>query len=183
MTVDSRGGLLFERFWLRADRLPDLWLVRFEPAEPVATPRALNTANPAVAVALGDAIAELRAAGIPPDAPLREHRYVVRGGTRIPVHGGIGQQGVLNMNVPVWDPAAGAVEVVHGSSHIQVVSFGAGRCPDAATLLTYSQSSDPTSPHHADQTALFSASGWVRSRFCEEDILASPRLRVVRLRG
>lgn len=183
MTVDSRGGLLFERFWLRAGGLPDLWQVPFDPASPVATPNTLNTANPAVAVALGDAIAELRAAGIAPEAPLGEGHYVVRAGTRYPIHGGDGSQGVLNMIQAVWDPAAGDTEVVHGSSHIQVVSFGHGRCPDAATLLTYSQSSDTTSPHLADQTALFSQSQWVRTRFCEKDILSSPALTVVRLRG
>ncbi|MFL6122700.1 penicillin acylase family protein [Actinophytocola sp.] len=183
MTVDSRGGLLFERFWLRAARLPDLWLVPFDPADPIATPNTLDTANPAVARALGDAIADLRGAGIAPDAPLGDNHYVVRDGVRIPIHGGHDAQGVLNMMIPVWDPSAGDVEVVHGSSHIQVVSFTGGRCPDAATLLTYSQSSDPTSPHFADQTRLFSASGWVRSRYCERDILASPALKVVRLRG
>jgi acyl-homoserine-lactone acylase len=99
------------------------------------------------------------------------------------VHGGPDALGVLNMIVPIWNPGAGDVEVRHGSSHIQAVSFGRGSCPDAATLLTYSQSSNSTSPHFADQTTLFSGSGWVRSRFCEKDILASPALRVVRLRG
>ncbi|HYQ64027.1 penicillin acylase family protein [Actinophytocola sp.] len=183
MTVNSRGGLLFERFWMKAGGLANLWLVPFDPANPVATPNTLNTANPAVARALGDAIADLRGAGIAPDAPLGEHHYVVRNGTRIPIHGGQGSQGVLNAIQPVWDPAAGDVEVVHGSSHVQVVSFGAGRCPDASTLLTYSQSSNPTSPHFADQTTVFSASNWVRSRFCERDILSSPALKVVRLRG
>ncbi|MBB4905073.1 penicillin acylase family protein [Actinophytocola algeriensis] len=185
MRTGSRGALLFEQFWLRAaDALeaPDLWRVPFDPADPVATPNTLDTANPAVAVALGDAIAELRAAGIAPDAPLGENHYVVRNGERIPIHGGHNAHGVLNMIIPAWDPAAGDVEVVHGSSHIQTVSFTGGRCPDATTLLTYSQSSNPKSPHFADQTKLFSAGKWVRSRFCEGDILSSPALKVVRLR-
>ncbi|MGH3875814.1 MAG: penicillin acylase family protein [Actinophytocola sp.] len=184
MNVESRGGLLFERFWLRANEIDDadLWLVQFDAADPVATPNTLNTANPLVAQALGDAVAELRAAGIEPDAPLGENHYVVRNGKRIPIHGGVGQQGVLNMIIPTWDPTRGDVEVVHGSSHIQVVSFTGRRCPNAATLLTYSQSSNPRSAHHADQTALFSTSEWVRSRFCERDILSSPELKVVRLR-
>ena len=181
MTVDSRGGLLFERFWQRASTVPGRWLVPFSPADPVATPNTLDTANPKVAQALGDAIAELRAAGISPDAPLGEGHYVVRNGTRIPIHGGQGGQGVLNAIEPVWDPTAGDTEVVHGSSHIQVVSFGRGRCPDASTLLTYSQSSDPTSPHHTDQTHLFSQSQWTPSRFCERDILSSPSLKVTHL--
>jgi acyl-homoserine-lactone acylase len=188
MTVRSRGALLFERYWLRAGGVnaEDLWRVPFDPADPVATPNTLNTANPEVAQALGDAIAELRAAGVDPNARLGDDHYVVRGGQRYPIHGGHGSQGVLNMIVPAWDPARGATEVVHGSSHIQAVSFTGrtGRtCPDAATLLTYSQSANPNSRHHADQTALFSTGRWVRSRFCEHDILTSPALRVVRLRA
>ena len=51
--------------------------------------------------------------------------------------------------------------------------------PVARTLLTYGQSSDPDSPYSADQTRLFSQERWVTSRFCERDILASPRLKVV----
>lgn len=183
MRTGSRGALLFERFWLFAAGMPDLWRVPFDPADPVATPNTLNTANPNVAVALGEAITELRTAGIEPDAPLGRNHYVVRGGERIPIHGGHNAQGVLNMIIATWDPAEGDVEVVHGSSHIQVVSFTGGRCPDAATMLTYSQSSNPRSPHFADQTKLFSAGKWVRTRFCERDILSSPSLRVQRLRG
>jgi acyl-homoserine-lactone acylase len=182
MKVGSRGALLFERFWLRAVESADLWRVPFDPANPVGTPNTLDTANPAVAVALGETIAELRAAGIEPDAPLGENHYVVRDGERIPIHGGHNAHGVLNMITPTWDPAEGDVEVVHGSSHIQAVSFTGGRCPDAATLLTYSQSGNPASPHFADQTKLFSAGQWVRTRFCERDILSSPSLKVVRLR-
>lgn len=181
MRAGSRGALLFERFWLRVEA-QDLWLVPFDPADPVGTPHTLDTADPSVAVALGDAIAELRAAGIEPDAPLGENFVVVRDGERIPVHGGHNSHGVLNMIISTWDPTAGGVEVVHGSSHIQAVSYTGGRCPDAATLLTFSQSSDPGSPHFADQTRLFSDGKWVRSRFCERDILSSPALRVIRLR-
>jgi acyl-homoserine-lactone acylase len=182
MTVGSRGGLLFERFWQRAGGLPNLWRVPFNPADPVNTPNTLNTANPLVQKALTDAIAEFRAAGIEPDAPLGQNHYVVRNGTVIGLPGGQGPQGLLNVITPVWDPARGDTEVVHGSSHIQVVSFTGGHCPDASTLLTYSQSEDPTSPHFADQTRLFAAEQWVRSRFCEHDIESSPSLRVVRLR-
>jgi len=182
MTVGSRGGLLFERFWQRAAGIPNLWKVPFNPADPVNTPNTLNTANPLVQKALADTIAEFRAAGIDPGAPLGQNHYVVRNGKAIAIHGGQGGQGVLNVITPVWDPAHGDTEVVHGSSHIQVVSFTGSRCPDAATLLTYSQSEDPTSRHYSDQTDLFSAGRWVRSRFCEPDILTSPQLRVVRLR-
>jgi acyl-homoserine-lactone acylase len=183
MRAGSRGALLFERFWTRAGGLPGLWQVPFNPADPVNTPNTLNTANPLVQKALADAIAELRTAGIAPDAPLGANHYVVRNGQRIGLPGGLGAQGVLNViTLAPWDPAHGDTEIVHGSSYIQAVSFTGDRCPDAANLLTYSQSGNPNSPHYADQTRLFAAGHWVRARFCESDILTSPDLHVIRLR-
>ncbi|MEY2937386.1 MAG: hypothetical protein RL033_8135, partial [Pseudomonadota bacterium] len=59
-------------------------------------------------------------------------------------------------------------------------AFDGDDCPDAVTLLTYSQSTEPTSPHSSDQTRLYSKKEWVTERFCEQDILASPALEVVR---
>ena len=63
-----------------------------------------------------------------------------------------------------------------------MVGFRGSACPDASTLLTYSQSENPESPYFSDQTKLFSRSEWVKERFCEADILRSPELRVVVLR-
>ncbi|MGW0422359.1 penicillin acylase family protein [Streptomyces sp. NPDC003015] len=77
----------------------------------------------------------------------------------------------------------GCTEVTTGSSYIQAVGWDGGRCPVARTLLTYSQSANPNSPHFSDQTRLFSAEPWVTSRFCEKDIMSSPALRVARVRS
>lgn len=178
-----RGALLFDRFWRRltaGTAAKDLWLVPFSPADPVGTPRTLNPAAPGIARALADAVAGLRAAGIALDAPLGEHQFVVRGGEKLPVGGGTEALGVWNKIEAPWDAAAGGYpEVLHGSSHIQAVGWDGGGCPVARTLLTYGQSSNPLSPFSADQTRLFSQERWVTSRFCERDILTSPRLRVV----
>ncbi len=70
-------------------------------------------------------------------------------------------------------------EVESGTGYLQAVGWNDSGCPEAKTLLAYAQSADPTSPHHADQTALFSTGQWVTFRFCEKDILHSPELRVV----
>ncbi|MEV7544338.1 penicillin acylase family protein [Streptomyces sp. NPDC089915] len=179
----SRGALLFDRFWRRltaSTPARELWLVPFSAADPVRTPRTLNRAAPGVGRALADTVAELRAAGIALDAPLGEHQFVVRDGRRLPVGGGTEALGVWNKIEAPWNAAAGGyAEVVHGSSHIQAVGWDGSRCPVARTVLTYSQSADPTSPFHADQTRLFSRERWVTSRFCERDVLASPALRVV----
>lgn len=108
---------------------------------------------------------------------------MVRNGKRVPVHGGTEALGVWNKVEPVWNPAGGGyTEVWTGSSHIQAVGWDGGRCPVARTLLTYSQSSNPASPHYSDQTVLFSGERWVTSRFCEKDILRSPQLRIVKVR-
>lgn len=125
-------------------------------------------------------MAELRAAGIALDAPLGEHQFVVRGGRKLPVGGGTEALGVWNKTEAPWNAAAGGYpEVTQGSSHIQAVGWDGGRCPVARTLLTYSQSSNPGSPYYADQTRLYSEERWVSARFCERDILTSPKLKVV----
>ncbi|MEU8953519.1 penicillin acylase family protein [Streptomyces sp. NPDC048518] len=184
MDTGSRGALLFDRFWRKVTAaVPNaqLWKVPFSAADPVRTPNTLDTAQPGFRTALADAVTELTAADIALDAPLRENQYVVRGRKRIPVSGGTESLGVWNKVEAQWDPARGYTEVVHGSSHIQAVGWSDGRCPEARTLLTYSQSSDPLSPHYSDQTKLYAKERWVTSRFCEKDILGDPALKVVRV--
>ncbi|MER5885037.1 penicillin acylase family protein [Streptomyces sp. NPDC001941] len=187
MRTGSRGALLFDRFWralTTAVPAAQLWKVPFSAADPVRTPNTLNTDAPGFAAALRTAVSELRAAGIAPDAPLGAHQFVTRNGERVPVGGGTEALGVWNKVEATWNPAGGGyTDVVHGSSHIQAVGWDGGRCPVARTLLTYSQSSNPRSAHYSDQTALFSAGRMVTSRFCERDILRSPRLKVVYVRG
>ncbi len=179
--LESRGPLLFQRFAQRLGGIAAAWQVPFDPAEPVTTPNTLATGNPNVQRAFGDTLAEFRTGGIPADGPLRDNQSVTRAGQRIPIHGGPGGLGVLNVITSLWDPAAGNTEVVHGTSFVQVVGFSGRSCPDVSTLVTYSQSTDVTSPHFADQTKLYSRGGWVRGRFCAADIAASPELRVVQL--
>ncbi|MEU7698991.1 penicillin acylase family protein [Streptomyces sp. NPDC039028] len=187
VNTDSRGALLFDRFWRKfTATVPAArqWKVPFSPADPVRTPNTLDTDAPGFAKALADAVAELRAAGIALDAPLGAHQFVVRNGTRIPVSGGTESLGVWNKTEPVWNPSGGGyTEVAHGTSHVQAVGWDGGRCPVARTLLSYAQSSDPTSPHYSDQTRLYAGGRWVTSRFCEKDILRSPALRMVVVRG
>lgn len=182
---DSKGALLFDRYWRRlTGAVPQekLWRVPFSADDPVRTPRSLDTAKPAVARALADAVSELRAKGTALDAPWGEHQFVERGGKRLPIPGGADRLGIWNVVESRWDAARGAyTDVRMGSSYLQAVGFDGGPCPVARTLLAYSQSSDPGSPHHSDQTELFSAGRMVRGRFCEKDILSSPALRVVRV--
>ena len=62
--LDSRGAILFRRFWdnLYEVNEPDSWWAHpFDPADPVNTPNTLDTTRPGVQIALGNAIADLNA--------------------------------------------------------------------------------------------------------------------------
>ena len=192
--LDSRGGLVFRRFWTRATAVSagvqsatqqsPIWKTPFSASDPVNTPRGLNIANPLVQRAFGDAVTDLVNAKIPVDARLGDWQKDARpDGTVVPYHGGPGTLGVFNAVAAVWDPVKGYVgQLAHGSSYIQVVSFTGNGCPDARTILTYSQSTNPRSPHYADQTKLFSKSQWVTDHFCEKDV-ARATLQTLHLRG
>ncbi|HVF04297.1 MAG TPA: penicillin acylase family protein [Frankiaceae bacterium] len=144
----------------------------FDVGDPVHTPRGLNVANSLTQRAFGDALTDLAGAGIPVDAPLGTYQVDARpDGTSTPYFGGPGTPGVFNAMNSTWNAARGYVgPLQHGSSFIQVVSFDGGGCPDARTILTYSQSTNPASPHYADQTRLYSQGGWVTDRFCKGEV-------------
>ena len=56
-------------------------------------------------------------------------------------------------------PGQGWTSIRHGSSWIMTVEFSDAGVHSEG-VLTYSQSTDPTSPHYGDQTRLFSGKGW-----------------------
>lgn len=45
--------------------------------------------------------------------------------------------------------------------------------PKSDAVLAYSQATNPASPNYADQTKLFSASGWDRNYFTAEEVTAA----------
>jgi acyl-homoserine-lactone acylase len=79
-----------------------------------------------------------------------------------------------------WKPGAGWQVGNSGSSFIMFVQF-TDKGPVGRSVLTYSQSTNPDSPHFADQTRLFSAGRWKDMRFTETEILGDPDLSVTRL--
>jgi acyl-homoserine-lactone acylase len=202
--LDSPGAILFRRFasnllgnfefvpsgtdggqYVGADVI---WDVPFSPGDPVNTPRGLNTLNPLVSAALTDAVSDLEGAGIPLDGTLRDFQSDVRGGRRIPIHGGPGSLGVFNAINVDWDPSAGYPNVPHGSSFIAAMGFrkakrkGRRRCPvRALTFVTYGESENQRSRHAGDYTRAFSRKHWNRVPFCEAEIRRDPKLKVKRV--
>lgn len=180
----SRGTQVFTEFWrgVRSDLAnlytnvvgdPSFWLQDFNRDDPLNTPRGIDVADAAnrerVWTALANAAAALDAAGVALDAPWGEVQFDARGEGRIPIHGGDGNMGVYAA-IQADLVEGGYRNVRSGNSYLQAVTWDDTACPIADTVLTHSQSANPQSPHHRDQTALYSRKEWLRFPFCEAQI-------------
>ncbi|HVV76461.1 MAG TPA: penicillin acylase family protein [Mycobacteriales bacterium] len=197
--ANSKGAILWRRFvdnlesspaglggTLSLAGLPAAYFQHpFDASDAVHTPYGLNTADPQVAVALGDAITDLRDAHLPLDVAPEQVQGVHRNGKFIPIQGGEGDpNGEFNAIYAPWIAGKGLGEVDEGSSFVQVVTWRTGDpCPVARTILTYSESSDPTDPHYDDQTKMFSKKRWIHDRFCASAIRADKNRQVTLLVG
>lgn len=171
--ASSKGAALFRAFWAKVGNRPDLWATPFDPADPVNTPRDLATEGAKgekLLAALGEAVADLDKASIGLATPWGEVQRWIANGEAIPIHGGPGTAGVLNYQDARPSPAGGLVPV-HGSSYIQIVGFDA-KGPVVDAILSYSQSTNPASPHFADQTRAYAAKQWHRLPFTPAAIAA-----------
>jgi acyl-homoserine-lactone acylase len=179
----QRGAELFGAFWSVAST-GQPFAHPFNPADPVNTPYGLNTASRAVRVALGDAVQSLDKRHIPLDATLGSVQYVSADGSRIQIPGGPGDpDGIFNAIYVDSTPGDSLTAPDMGSSFIQIVSWNSGSCPVGETILTYSESSDASSPHYADQTVLFSRGQLLPDRFCQQQIMSDPHLKVSYVSG
>ena len=169
-TVESVGGHIFMEFWRIAREFDNLWAVAFDPSDPVNTPNTLDTANAdlveSVRQALADGVQVLLDNGLALDAPWGEVQFEEKNGERIPIHGGSGAMLFSVITSDLID-GEGYSDITHGNSYIQAVSWDETDCPNANSILTYSQSSDPASAHYADATKLYSEGGWIDMPFCE----------------
>jgi acyl-homoserine-lactone acylase len=190
--LDSHGAVLFRRFvdHVMGDKLSP-FSQPFNVNDPVHTPSGLNTSDPEVSVALGDAIQDLENAKVPLDASPRQEQYVPVdeelpfdnapptapvAGPRIPLPGGVGDpNGEFDAIYAPFIANKGYAPVYFGSSFVQAITWNKGPCPVGATILTYSLSDNTASPHHSDQTRLFSNHQWVTDRFCPAAVLADTK--------
>ncbi len=168
----NMGYPYFAGLMERLPYIPKVWAHPFDPADPVNTPRGLNLANAGVSSALREALASsVRDAGRngwSPNAKWGDIQVSTRGAKKIPIHGGFGEYGIYNAIYSV-PGGGGLLEAIDGSSYIQTVMFDSNG-PQAQAFLTYSQSSNPASPHYADQTERFSKKEWISQAFTEAQI-------------
>ncbi len=167
--LDSRGAHLFHMF---AENKGLKFKVPFDAKDPVHTPNTLDVADPAVLEAFAKATEKLAELKIAPDARLGDVQRETRGEERIPIHGGAGPEGVFNViTVESLEPKLGWTSIRHGASWIMTVEF-TDKGPVSQGILTYSESTDSTSPHHSDQTRLYSQKGWDDLLFSDADVEA-----------
>ena len=176
--VDSQGILLWEAFFSQLNG-PGVqhnawWTVPYDSRNPLTTPRGVNAGDPDVPRVFADAVEFMNARHIAPDASLGSLQQY----QSIPIPGCPDVFGCFN----AIQPSSNFGPVVFGSSFIMAVELTRDG-PKARTLLTYSESSNPASPHFTDQTRLFPRGQWVTDRFSEADIAASPDLRTSVVRG
>lgn len=184
--LDSNIGLVYFDGLMRQVLQSDgVWAVPFDPADPVHTPRRLKVDDPAVAPllrrALAQAVQGARDNRLDPNATLAQLQVVQAGTQAIPIHGGPDHLGIYNDIDSIGD-GNGHLVPLAGTSYVQAVTFDASG-PRAQALLTYSQSSDPDSPHFADQTQRFSRKDWIALPFTEQAIRSDPEYRTTRVTG
>jgi len=170
---DSVGAHAWDMFIDQLRNVPPAkqYVVPFDPAAPLDTPRGLAAEDPMVIQAFAAGVQALRASGIPPEAARGDYQYLTDAqGGHIPLSGGCTAYGYFTSICTQFDKN-GATLRHNGNSYIQVVGF----LPDGVepyTLMVSSQSTDPSSPHFRDYTRAYSQKAWLRAPFTEAEVRA-----------
>ncbi len=195
--LKSVGAVLWREFIVALapkDRFADA----FDPGDPVQTPKTLakkpSSGDDPVLVALAKAVTTLASASFDVTTSLGDVQHTKKGDKTIPIHGGLDPEGAFN--VVDYSSATGVLLptltrgttlsdaglttdgylVNFGSSFMMVLEYTKDG-PHAQAVLSYSESSNPASPHYSDQTELFSQSKYRPVVFTEDDIKADPEFK------
>lgn len=187
---DSHGGHVWREFWVNAQGATGFYRTPFSVADPVNTPRDIRADSPQVMAALGDAIKRIESAGVALDARLGDLQRSGVNGEEIEIYGGLGNtEGAFTIaqsaRLGVRDNVVtDKYRVIFGNSYMQVVTWepaGDGFVPVADGFVTYSQSTDPASPHFNDFTRAYADKAWHRFPFTPAQVQAA-KVSELRLR-
>jgi acyl-homoserine-lactone acylase len=176
VSADSRGGTLFANWWDRyAARNPETgtqvgqFAVPWRRAEPMTTPRGLSDGKRAVAK-FHEALREVNESYARPDVAWGDVHRIRKGkSVDLSVSGGDGLMGCFRV-VDFRKDRDGKLAAWRGDGWVFAVEFS--QPPKAYTVVAYSQSDVPGSPHFSDQAALFSAGKMKRAAFTDAEIEA-----------
>jgi acyl-homoserine-lactone acylase len=174
-SLDSVGAHVWREFMSAltggADRGGDFWRVAFSPDDPVNTPRDLDTSADAVVTAFDTAVTRVKASGFAFDAKLGTIQHPCCILRDIPVFGGQFFEGAFTI-ADSPNLSTTGYDISYGNSYIQTVTWDKQGKVQADAFVTYSQSTDPASPHFADFTREYSAKRWKRLPFTDAEIAA-----------
>lgn len=167
----SRGGVLFETWWRRyqSQARDSAFAEKWSWARLTQTPRGLGQPDKAIEALLWAMTESTRKFGQPDVAWGDVHR-VRRGTVDVPVGGCSGALGCFRVLTYEEQPD-GKRAANSGDGWVLAVEFGP-RAPRAFSILAYGQSTDPASPHHADQAAMFARGELKPVRFTAKDVVA-----------
>lgn len=187
---------------------PSIYEVPFDPENPVETPNTLAPfsaeGEDPVLQDLAMAVSNLEKAGVPLNAKLADVQFTKKGDEKISMPGGAQSAGCFNimtfansavnrrlMNDTLLPALNIEGEIINGYTGLYsegyLINYGASFVyvleftetgPQASGLVTYSSSTDPESPHFADQTRLFSRKELRPMLFTEAEITNDPNLIV-----
>ena len=179
---DSVGGLLFATFWKKycamnkkkdlREWANNLYAVPWDEKQPATTPSGIRHPESARA-ALIAAAKEVKQAHGKLGVTWGDVHRLRRGDLDVPI-GGFTDEGGFPVEFGAfriirYNPDKdGKYRAASGDSFVMAVEFTSP--PTAYSISAYSQSDDPKSRHHTDQSALFAQEKWKRVRFTEEDI-------------
>lgn len=174
-SAESAGSVLFKVFWDEYRGEDDDFAVGWREDEPMATPRGLGAPDRALA-AFRAAMAETKKRWGSWRVAWGDVHRLRRGDTDLPMGGASWRLGCFRV-MHYEDADDGKLVANGGDGYVFAVEFGDQ--PKAYSVLAYSQSGRPGSPHYNDQGALFANEQMKPVPFTEEAI-AAKRLREYR---
>jgi acyl-homoserine-lactone acylase len=172
---ESRGGVLFDFFWRayikgRETKDEENFAVRWLTSDPLTTPRGIRDEARALE-ALREAAVQVRKRYGALDVPWGDvHRLRQDDGTDLAIGGSENYMGSFRI-IRYRDDQDGKRKAYSGDSWVFAVEFG--DVPRAYTVVAYSESEYPESPHHSDQAELFVGEKMKPARFTEAEIEAN----------
>lgn len=193
----SRGAPLWNAFWARVDKIDgaQLYATPFDPADAVHTPNGLKPNTTLLGQALAAAVLELAKRGIALDAATGDTLFVMVNGQRVPLYGGCSEPGYFTSACAYSQHGEATPDGSNliGNSYLQTVHFNATDATratepaggqanvDAYTLMSDSESDDPSSPDAGSGTLRFSRKNWLRMLFPNTAAHEKPAADTLRL--
>ena len=168
------------------------WETPFSPQDPINTPSGLppvtNADEDLHLMALAQAYYLYFQAGLDLDAPLSDIQNLVKGDKKLPIAGGYGDITGSFSTISVAGHAGGnylsptglnqqGYEIDSGDGFVYLSEFTSDGI-NARSVVLYSQSNNPASPHYFDQAELIEGAQYKPVRFKHKDITGDANYRL-----